>query len=342
MVINKMNPEESVAHHFPHIFSLPRIFRLTCIRDRLPFNSLHLYARNRYRGIAILLVLAALAGEIPAAYSQDLPQTDFLIGSEKPSSSSTITKIDDWWSRQPKGKKMLYTNIAAASLIGIWGYLEWDYQSSDFNVADEGWFQKDAKYGGADKFGHFWSSYAISDAFTALYKNWGYSATKANTYAALSAWTVQAAMEIGDMTSESQGFSWEDMAMNTVGVLTSILMERYPNLDRKIDFRVQYELNEPVNGIFDDYSNLSYSMVLKLDGFDSIESTFLKYLELHAGYYSRGYGDNDFDDDSRSVYLGFSFNFSRLFQDNDYKKTGKVLEYIQPPYSVAKVNHNLD
>ncbi len=47
-------------------------------------------------------------------------------------------------------------------------------------------------------------------------------------------------------------------------------MQRYPELDRKIDLRVEYVFNVPVNGIFDDYSNQFYSMVLKLDGFDSL------------------------------------------------------------------------
>lgn len=246
-----------------------------------------------------------------------------------------------WWSSQPKETKLLYTNIAAASLIGIWGLTEWDYGSADWHDADEGWFEQDSKYGGADKFGHFWATYTFADALTGLYKHWGYDSQRANTYAALSAWTVQAFMEMADATSESQGFSWEDMMMNTFGALTSVLMEKYPELDRKIDFRVEYVFNVDVNGIFDDYSNHYYSMVIKLDGFDSVENTLLKYLELHAGYYSRGY-DDETEDDTRSLYAGVSLNFSRLFQQNGWNKTGKTLEYLQVPYTVLKASHELD
>lgn len=246
-----------------------------------------------------------------------------------------------WWASQPKENKMLYTNLTAATLIGIWGLIEWDYGSEGWNTADEGWFEQDSKYGGADKLGHFWSTYAFADALTALYKSWGYSPYRANAYAALSAWAVQAIMEIGDGTSESQGFSSEDLIANTVGALASVLMEHSPELDRKIDFRVEYVFENEVNGIFDDYSNHYYSVVLKLDGFDVFKDNFMKYVEFHAGYYTRGYEDES-EEDVRSTYVGIGFNFSRLLLDNDWQKTGKVLEYWQPPYTVPKISNDLD
>ena len=248
---------------------------------------------------------------------------------------------DGWWASQPKSKKMLYTNVTAAAAIGLWGLATWDYGSAGFMMGHEKWFQHDTKYGGADKFGHLWSTYAFSDALTSLYKGWGYEAKKANTYAALSSWTVQLFMELGDATSETQGFSWEDMTMNTLGALTSVLMERYPELDRKIDLRVEYVFNEPINGIFDDYSNQFYSIVLKLDGFDAIENTFAKYIEFSGGYYTRGYGQSD-EDHTRSLFVGIGFNFSRLLNQNGWKKTGKILEYLQIPYTVPKVSYDFD
>ena len=258
--------------------------------------------------------------------------------------SSTIAEnpaSESWWSKQPKAKKMLYTNLTAAAAIGVWGLATWDYGSAGFVMGHEGWFGHDTKYGGADKFGHMWSTYAFSDALTGLYKSWGYSPIKANNYAAISAWTVQLLMEIGDGTSVSQGFSWEDMTMNTIGALTSVLMQRYPELDRKIDFRVEYVFNVPVKGIFDDYSNQYYLMVLKLDGFDALENTFLKYVELSTGYYTRGYGDVG-EDKTRSAFAGISLNFSRILSQSGWKKTGKLLEYLQVPYSVPKISHDFD
>lgn len=246
-----------------------------------------------------------------------------------------------WWGGLQKEEKMLYTNLSIATFIGVYGLIDWDYGSGGFHSSDEGWFESDSKYGGADKLGHLWATYVLSDALTGLYKSYGYSSDKANTYAALSAWSVQAFMELGDATSETQGFSWGDMAMNTVGALTSILMEKFPELDRKVDLRLEYVFNVSPNGIFDDYSNQNYSLALKLDGFDTLENTFLKYIELHAGYYTRGY-DSDEEEQKRALYAGISINFSHLFYGWDWNKTGKTLEYLQIPYSVLKLENELD
>ena len=248
---------------------------------------------------------------------------------------------ENWWSRQPKKKKMLYTNLTAVTAIGIFGLATWDYDSAGFKTGNEGWFGHDTKYGGADKFSHMWSTYVFSDAFTGLYKSWGYAPETANTYAALSAWTVMLFKELGDGTSVTKGFSWEDMVMNTVGTLTSVLMARYPELDRKIDLRAEYVFNVPFDGVLDDYSNQFYSMVLKLDGFDAMQNTFAKYIEFSGGYYTRGYEDPD-EKNTRSLFIGIGFNFSRLLDQNGWRKTGKVLEYIQIPYTVPKASYDLD
>ena len=294
---------------------------------------------NLLRITALTLAIATTFCPV-STYSQAGQEASALTSAAPSPTSSEPAMPEGWWTSQPKESKLLYTNLTAAALIGVWGLIEWDYGSEGWNKADEGWFEKDSKYGGADKVGHFWSTYAFADALTGLYKSWGYSSDKANLYAALSAWTVQAAMEAGDATSKTQGFSYEDMVANTFGALTSVLMERYPELDRKIDFRVEYVFNVSVNGIFDDYSNQYYSMVLKLDGFDAFQDNFLKYLELSAGYYSRGYGESD--EDTRSFYGGISINFSRLLKENGWEKTGKTLEYVQLPYTVLKASHDLD
>lgn len=290
--------------------------------------------------IAVLILLNTfIFDKAQAIDSAEIAAPD-TINTNQPLAETAGKNEEGWWSDQPKEKKLLYTNLAAATAITAWGLATWDYGSSGFHTGDEGWFEQDSKYGGADKLGHFWATYTFADALTGLYKKWGYASNKASIYAALSSWTVQAFMELGDATSESQGFSWSDMTMNTVGALTSVLMESYPELDRKIDFRVEYVFNVPVNGIFDDYSNQYYSIVLKLDGFDAFENTFLKYVELHGGYYTRGYGEEE--DDSRSLYAGITLNFSRLFGQNGFEKTGKALEYVQIPYTVPKISHDLD
>ncbi len=247
---------------------------------------------------------------------------------------------DGWWNQQSREDKMLYTGLGAAAVIGVWGMLEWDYGSAGWYWANEQWFQEDTKYGGADKFGHFWFTYAAADGLTALYSSWGYEKDRANIYAAWTAWTVQAVMEGMDATSETQGFSWEDMIMNSLGALSSVVFERNPKLDDLIDLKVEYVLNETPEGIFDDYSNQFYSINLKLDGFDSLKNTWLRYVEFQAGYFSRGYNEDD-QLKKRAVYAGVTLNFSRILYEQGWDKTGKALEYLQVPYSVPKASHYL-
>lgn len=295
---------------------------------------------NLIRTTTLTLLLASPILPAPA-FCQTNQELDTLSNTVPSGNSPEPATQEGWWSSQPKESKMLYTNLTAAALIGVWGLVEWDYGTNGWNTGHERWFQQDTKYGGADKFGHFWSTYTFADALTGLYKGWGYSSDKANLYAALSSWMVQLGMEAGDATSKTQGFSYEDMAINTLGAMTSILMEQYPELDRKIDFRVEYIFNVPVHGIFDDYSNQYYSMVLKLDGFEAFQNNFLRYLEFSTGYYTRGYGEKD-EERTRSFYGGISFNFSRLLNENGWQKTGKLLEYIQIPYTVLRASHDLE
>jgi hypothetical protein len=287
----------------------------------------------------LIAVCITLLSTLPSSSvcSQTILATD---SPASPLAEVKPTSNASWWCSLPKEKKALYTNLAAASFITLYGFADWDYGSTTFHWANEGWFEEDTKYGGADKMGHFWSTYALADSLTGLYKHWGYDGTTANTYAALSSFAVQTIMELDDGTSETQGFDWGDMTMNTVGMLASIIMEHYPELDRKIDFRVEYAFNVPIKGLFDDYSNMYYAMVVKLDGFDALDNTWLQWLELHGGYYSRGYDSTEVAKE-RDLYFGISINLSKLFEQHKYHKAAKVLEYLQIPYTVPKLSGKL-
>ncbi|WPD21754.1 MAG: DUF2279 domain-containing protein [Candidatus Electrothrix scaldis] len=280
---------------------------------------------------AFLILSLTLLGLSPAltAFAQAIQPTSNLAQTDLETESS-------WWGDLPKEKKMLYTNAFAVSFITLYGFADWDYGSGNFHFANEGWFERDTKYGGSDKLGHFWSTYVLADTFTALYNHWGYEPKKAGLYGVLSSWGVQTIMELDDGTSETQGFDWNDMAMNTLGAVASMFLAQYPELDRKIDFRVEYAFNGPVQGLFDDYSNMYYAVVVNLDGFDVLQDSWLQWLELHAGYCTRGYETTE-DEKERRTYLGISLNLSRLLHQHNYHKTGKVLEYLQIPYTVPKI-----
>jgi len=242
-----------------------------------------------------------------------------------------------------RGQKTLLLNAGSMTTILIYGLLKWDYGKEGFHDANERWFQHDTEYGGADKLGHFWSSYALSHLYSYVYRKWGYTEKEANLYGALSNLGVQTFMEVADGFS-SQGFSYEDLIMNVAGAGVAYVWGKVPSLAKKIDFRMEYtpEFDSSDFGFSTNYERQRFLMAIKADGFDFIKNPWLKYLELHGGYYARHYKDYEVggpDDRRRYLYVGIGFNVSRLLQK--FVDT-RVLDYLQIPYTSIKKDFPLD
>jgi hypothetical protein len=260
--------------------------------------------------------------------------------SEKEESLASEQKIPSEKKKEyfTSGQKTLLLNAGSMAAILIYGLAQWDYGEDGFHFETERWFQRDTKYGGADKLGHFWSSYAVSHLFSYVYRKWGHTEKEANLYGALSNLGVQTFMEVADGFS-SQGFSYEDLIMNVVGTGVAYAWGKAPYLSKKIDFRMEYTpgFNSRDFGFSTNYERQRFLIALRADGFDAIKNRYLQYLEFHVGYYARGYKDyaeKGQDDRRRKIYVGLAFNVSRLVQK--YVKT-TVFNYIQIPYtSVTK------
>ncbi|MPY68759.1 MAG: DUF2279 domain-containing protein [Alphaproteobacteria bacterium] len=313
-------------------------------------------------GAACLLVAshAGPAGAGEAAYDIDFslhapqpyaanPDRDAPYG---PSLAAADTAADESTGREPepdgwltKERKVLLLNGGAVAAIAIYGVINWDYFQGSAKSTPEGWFGRTTKSGGADKMGHLWSTYAASHLLAYLYRDWGYSDSEANGLGALSALGVQTMMELGDAYSGDFGFSYEDMAMNVAGAGAAYALGRYPALKSKLDLRVEYKpdrFGDLAGDIFTDYENQRYLLALKLDGFDVFEDSHLGYLELHVGYFTRGYDSfpqGGSDDRRRSLYVGVGVNVTklvRMFADT------AVFNYIQIPYTSIRADRDLD
>lgn len=239
-----------------------------------------------------------------------------------------------------RGQKTLLLNAGSMGAVLIYGFANWDYGQSTFHFKDEGWFERDTPSGGADKLGHFWSSYTLSHLYSYVYRKWGYTESEANLYGALSNLGFQTFMEIGDGFSPTQGFSYQDMIMNIVGAGVAYVWGKYPSLASKIDFRIEYkpEFSSADFGFADNYERQSFLVAIKADGFDFVKNPYLRYLEFHVGYYARGYEDYEeggSDDRRRTIYVGIGLNISKLVQE--YVVKIRIFDYIQVPYtSVTK------
>jgi hypothetical protein len=240
-------------------------------------------------------------------------------------------------------QKTILLNVGAMGGVLAYGLLNWDYGEEDPNFKSEGWFGRTTEHGGMDKIGHFWSAYAASHLIAYVYRTWDYTEREANLYGTLSSLGIQTFMEVADAFSGS-GFAYEDIVMNTAGCAVGYLLGRYPNLKRKIDFRVEYtpDFNSNDFDLFTNYANQRYLMAIKADGFDAVTNPYLKYAELHLGYFARHYEDypsHGQDNRRRTLYLGIGFNVSKFVQR--YLNTS-VFDYLQIPYTSFRIEYHLD
>lgn len=240
--------------------------------------------------------------------------------------------------------RVIYTNVMGVGVIALWGTAFWDYFTTAPVSGDEGWFASNAKYGGADKLGHMYSSYILSLGFSSLFEYWGMSEEESLSYGPLTSLVLHGMMEAGDSFSESQGFSYEDLLMNTLGAAFYYIREKHPAVKETLDFRLEYvpDFNSDQD-IFTQYDSMKYLMALKFSGFESMEDTPMKYFELQVGYYTRGYEDHDaYSTKERVVYAGIGINSSEVLKALGWTKTSEVLHYYQLPYTYIPLEHDFD
>jgi len=291
--------------------------------------------------LSVNLIAGGTINTIPATenHTSDTFKTDqrtyFEIAMGKPEKPLTDEELMN---------RVIYTNLIGAGVIAVWGTVFWDYFDSTPVLGDEGWFGPDTKYGGADKLGHMYSTYLWSLGFSSLFEYWGMSEDQSLIYGPLTSWIFQGMMEVGDSFSSSQGFSYEDMLMNTIGAGFYYVREKYPSVKEKLDFRLEYipDLNSKVD-VFTQYNSMKYLMALKFSGFESMKDTAMKYFELQLGYYTRGYQDHEsYTQKERVAYVGIGINSSEVLKALGWTKTSKIFNYYQLPYTYVPFGYDYD
>ena len=250
-------------------------------------------------------------------------------------------------SEMTRSDKALWLNVGAGALALGWGTWSWDWGSAGPRFQDEGWFGRTTGEGGADKLGHAWSGYALSHLFAYSYERFGYGRSDAARYGAYSSLGVMTAIEIGDAFSDEYGFSYQDMLFNAAGAALGYVLWEYPEINRKIDFRAEYDpfpRGKRQLDVTTDYQRLKYLIAVKADGFEEVTNPLLRYLELHVGYYARNYesysGPGSSDRRERNVFIGVGLNVTKLL--SPYVDTGGVFNYVQVPYTSINLDRNLD
>lgn len=238
-------------------------------------------------------------------------------------------------------QKALATELAVIGFIGAWGAANWDYGGNGWQTEEEGWFDRNTREGGADKAGHVYTGYVIGRSLAGLFAGYGYDKRDAARLGALGSLGVMTFMEMGDGFSP-YGFSWEDQAMNLAGAGLAWLLADNPALARRVALRGEYRVHGAHTGdVLTDYDRWRYYLTLKLDGFEHLPPA-LRWLELHAGYYARGYADGNPLNNERTAFIGAGISLTKLARALGHPRTAVFLDYFQPPDTTARADHTRD
>ena len=236
------------------------------------------------------------------------------------------------------------SGLLVGSTLAI-GLRDWNWGSQPtFKTRNEGWFGLDTDSGGTDKLAHAYSAYFITNGLAEQLQRQGRSSERSALSATLLTQAVLLGVELFDGYSVNYGWSSQDVLMNLLGSGAAYLRQTHPSLRERIDFRLAYQPSgfrgfSPVG----DYAGQKYLLALKLSGLDATRDTPLRYLELHAGYYARGFSPEEVADGrsrSRQGFVGIGLNLNTLLwgQRNATEPPAQhygrlFLEHIQLPAS---------
>lgn len=239
------------------------------------------------------------------------------------------------------------TGVVVAGVTAI-GATSWNWGSSaSFRFNPEGWFGKDTGSGGADKLGHAFTSYAMTNVLADRLVRQGRAPERAALSAALTTQAVMLYVEVFDGFSGDHGFSREDVVMNLLGTGLAYARTVNPGLHELLDFRLEY-LSSGYKGFrpLSDYAGQKYLVAMKLGGFNALRDTPLRFFEVQAGYYTRGFSTAERADGmgrTRHGFVGTGLNLNalllgqRMAQEPELKRAGRLFfVHIQLPYTAAR------
>lgn len=184
--------------------------------------------------------------------------------------------------------------LSGTSLIYLNQAWYQEYKSSKFHIFDDNgeWFQM-------DKAGHCFTTYQTGRLMMEALAWTGSSKKQQMWYGGLSGWVYMSAIEIMDGYSEGWGFSWGDMAANTIGSSLAIAQKAWWNeqhIQLKFSFRqtslAQYRPDllgkSWSTQILKDYNGQTYWLSINPSAFMKRETKFPKWLNVALGYGADG------------------------------------------------------
>ena len=157
-------------------------------------------------------------------------------------------------------------------------------------------FNDGAQWKQVDKAGHFYSAFQLSQLSTHAFQRAGTEHRKSFWYGSLAGWLLLAPVEVFDGFSQAYGFSWQDMAANTVGSAFSLGQYALWNevrLQPKFSFhRTPWAAERPntlgsnlPEEVLKDYNGQTYWLSVDLHSFlKKSHPRFPRWLNVAVGY----------------------------------------------------------
>jgi len=234
-------------------------------------------------------------------------------------------------------------------LMPVVGYLTWwhDDTNGKFHTVDEGWFGEETYTGGADKASHITFAYMVTLGFQSAYRALG--KTPAQSRALAFGLTTAAGLieEVGDGFSK-YGFSWQDVAANTLGAGLATAVDAYGLRDTVVlrFGNVPNTIPPPCcryPGFGGDYSNQIYTADLLMSGFlprVGAKPGIARFFLAGMTYSSKGYRHSPPENRQRQLGFEIGLNLPEILRAVGVRDTtwwGKALlvlfKYYRVPYT---------
>jgi hypothetical protein len=213
---------------------------------------------------------------------------------------------------------------------------------ASFRFKDEGWFGRDTESLGMDKLHHAWKTYVLTDVLQSMIENRTGDRKGAAYTSALLGLGVMTYAEVLDGFTARTGFSNEDTVVHVAGAALSVVRNAVPGLREKIDFRMQFKPAARGDDLrlVNQLAQRKYLIATQLSGFKTLERTPWRFVELHAGYYARGFTEVERargDPLRRKIFVGVGLNIQQLFARNPRSRVERLakgaFDYVQLPYT---------
>ncbi len=250
------------------------------------------------------------------------------------------------------GETRLQTGAVVAG-VTLQGVTTWKWGSSPFRTNSEGWFGLKTSSGGTDKMGHAFSSYALTNVLAADLVRAGRSPERAALSAAITSQAIMTYVEVFDGFSGDHGFSHEDVLVNLMGTGLAYVRNVSPRVRDLLDYRMEYKPSgykgfRPLS----DYAGQKFMLALKLNGLVQLQNTPWRFVELHLGYYTRGFTADEQVDGAaprRFGFVGIGVNLqhglfgARVPTESASRHYNRLFfEHIQLPGTLVAARWDLD